>query len=104
MTDKRFYNFCDGFEGFLIEDKKEEVLFKVPDKQEADDITDFLNKQDEIIRTLQKEDSINSVEIIEMRQELDRMIKFHERFKHERAINNIMWDCLTKLRRKWFND
>ena len=101
MTEKRFYNHYDGFEGYLIKDKKEEVLFCVENDDEADDITDFLNKQDEIINT-QKEDAINSVEIIEMRQKLDEMIEFHSKFKSERAINNIQYDVLVKLRKRWF--
>lgn len=100
MTE-RFYNYYDDVEGYLIEDKKDEVVFLVQDKNEADDITDFLNKQDEIINTLQ-ENAINSVEIIEMKQTLDEMIEFHSKYKSERAINNIQWDCLTQLRRRWF--
>lgn len=103
MTEKRFYNYYDGFEGYLIKDKKGEVLFCVENDDEADDITDFLNKQDEIINT-QKEDAINSVEIIEMRQKLDKMIEFHSKFKSERAINNIQYDVLVKLRKRWFGD
>lgn len=101
MTKKRFYNHYDGFEGYYIKDKKEEVLFYVENDDEADDITNFLNKQDEIINT-QKKDAINSVEIIEMRQKLDKMIEFHSKFKSERAINNIQYDVLVKLRKRWF--
>ena len=103
MTEKRFYNYYDGFEGYLINDKKGEVLFCVEDDGEADDITDFLNKQDEIINT-QKKDAINSVEIIEMRQKLDKMIEFHSKLKSERAINNIQYDVLVKLKKRWFGD
>lgn len=98
---KRFSNHYDGVEGYLIEDKKDEVIFLVENKREADDITKFLNKQDEIINTLQK-DAINTVEIIKMKQRLDEMIEFHEQYKDSRAINNIQYDCLTALRKRWF--
>lgn len=98
---KRFSNRYDGVEGYLIEDKKNEVVFLVEDRREADDITKFLNKQDEIINTLQKK-AINTVAVIEMRQRLDEMIKFHEQYKDSRAINNIKYDCLTALRKRWF--
>ena len=101
MTEKRFSNHYDGVEGYLIEDKKDEVVFLVEDRREADDITKFLNKQDEIINTLQK-DAINTVEIIKMKQTLDEMIEFHEQYKDSRAINNIKYDCLTALRKRWF--
>lgn len=101
MTEKRFSNRYDEVEAYLIEDKKDEVIFLVENKREADDITKFLNKQDEIINTLQK-NAINTVEIIKMKQRLDEMIEFHEQYKDSRAINNIKYDCLTALRKRWF--
>lgn len=98
---KRFSNRYDGVEGYLIEDEKNEVVFLVNERREADDITKFLNKQDEIINTLQKK-AINTVAVIEMRQILDEMIEFHKQYKDSRAINNIKYDCLTALRKRWF--
>ena len=103
MTE-RFCNYCDGVEGYIIHDRKDEVTFLVHEKMEADDITRFLNKQENIIQALQKTEPVNNVSVIEMKQALDDMIKFHEKFKSTRAINNIMWDCLTKLRRRWFKN
>lgn len=100
----RFYNYYDGVESYLIEDINKEVVFQVWDRSEADDITAFLNKQNDIIESLQNEDPINTVEIIEMKRELDRMINFHAKRKSERVINNIKYDVLVKLRDRWFND
>ena len=48
------------------------------------------------------ENAINTVEIIKMKQRLDEMIEFHEQYKDSRAINNIKYDCLTALRKRWF--
>lgn len=105
MTEnKRFYNYYDGVAGYLIEDTNREVVFLVSEKLEADDITAFLNRQDNIIKFLQDKNPVNTVEIIEMKRKLDDMIDFHSKFKSERAINNIQYDVLVKLRDRWFND
>lgn len=103
MTENnRFYYYYDGVEGYLIEDTNEEVVFQVSEKSEADDITTFLNRQNNIIELLQNENPINSVEVIEMKRKLDDMINFHAKLKSERAINNIQYDVLVKLRDRWF--
>ena len=33
---------------------------------------------------------------------VNEMIEFHEKYKDSRAINNIKYDCLTALRKRWF--
>lgn len=61
MTEnKPFYYYYDDYDGgYMIEHIDNKAIFHVDEKREAEDITNFLNKQEDTITNLQKQKPIN---------------------------------------------
>ena len=77
MVKNKFTCSYDDMEGYLIEKQGETIedseVFLVTDRKEAEEITEYLNKQLEIIEAL-KEDSYSNVDVIRMKQDLYEML------------------------------